>query len=100
MAWRKSVNWIKAFLFGQSIQVRVGSSMSERYEVDNGIPQGSVNRPFLFSIIIDNVFSKVRPNSGCKGCVLVAGKLGAGERTWYKHLINAEQTPKQPKCTK
>ena len=33
-------NWIKDFIFGPSIQVRVGSSMLESYEV--GLPGGAV----------------------------------------------------------
>jgi hypothetical protein len=54
-------NWIKDFIFGQS-KVRVRISMSESYEVDNGTSQGSVISPFLFSIMIDDVFSQVRPD--------------------------------------
>ena len=35
-------NWIKDFLCGRKIQVRVGSDLSNQYAVENGTPQGSV----------------------------------------------------------
>lgn len=38
-------NWIKDFLFGRAIQVRIGSEMFNKYVVDNGTPQGSVIKP-------------------------------------------------------
>jgi retron-type reverse transcriptase len=53
-------NWLKDFLFGRPIKVRMGNSKSESYEVDNGTPQGSFISILLFSIMIDNVFSQVR----------------------------------------
>jgi hypothetical protein len=52
----KVFNWIRVFSFVRSIEVRVRSSLSESYEVDNGSPQGTVISP-LFSIMIDNVLS-------------------------------------------
>ena len=51
--------WIKDFLEGRSIQVRVGSVLSRRYLVENGTPQGSVISPIIFSIAINAVFDKV-----------------------------------------
>ena len=45
----RTYNWIKDFLFGRSIQVRV----------DNGTPQGIVISPLLFSIMINDVYSQV-----------------------------------------
>ena len=34
--------WIKNFLCNRSIQVRIGSELSDEFEVENGTPQGSV----------------------------------------------------------
>ncbi len=38
----KLFNWIKDFLFGRKIQVRIGEEISSQYEVENGTPQGNV----------------------------------------------------------
>ncbi len=53
-------NWIKDFLADRFIQVRIGKVLSGRYMVENGIPQGSIISPILFSIMIKDVFSQVQ----------------------------------------
>ncbi len=55
-------NWVKDFLFGRSIRVRIGTALSRKYLVDNGTHQGSVISPLLFSIMINYVFSQVPPD--------------------------------------
>jgi hypothetical protein len=57
----RTYNWIKDFLFGRSIQVRVGKSLSDSYLVDNA---GSVISPLLFSIMINDIYSQVQPDIG------------------------------------
>ncbi len=57
-------NWIKDFLADRFIQVRIGKVLSGRYMVENGIPQGSIISPILFSIMINYVFSQVQGNIG------------------------------------
>lgn len=57
-------NWIKDFLFGRKIQLRIGSDISNQYTMDNGTPQGSVISPLLFIIMINDVFTKVPVNIG------------------------------------
>lgn len=52
-------NWILSFLFGRTIQVRVGSDLSSVVEVENGTPQGSVISPVLFNIMINDIFKNV-----------------------------------------
>ena len=57
MVWRKGVllyktdklgfggrmfNWVQGFLSGHSIQVRIGSVMSDEVDMENGTPHGSV----------------------------------------------------------
>ncbi len=53
-------NWIKDILADRFIQVRIGKVLSGRYMVENGIPQGSIISPILFSIMINYVFSQVQ----------------------------------------
>ncbi len=53
-------NWIKDFLADRFIQVRIGKVLSGRYMVENGIPQGSIISPILFSVMIKDVFSQVQ----------------------------------------
>ncbi len=57
-------NWIKNFLFGRKIEVRIGSDISSQFDVGNGTPQGSVISPLLFIIMIDDVFTKVPMDIG------------------------------------
>uniref|UniRef100_A0A671QEF9 Reverse transcriptase domain-containing protein n=1 Tax=Sinocyclocheilus anshuiensis TaxID=1608454 RepID=A0A671QEF9_9TELE len=52
-------NWIKNFLFKRTIQVRVGSALSQIYPVENGTPQGSVSSPVLFNLMIDDIFTQI-----------------------------------------
>lgn len=69
MIWKKGVlfklqqlgldgnmfNWISAFLENRSLQVRIGSSVSSSYQVENGLPQGSVLSPILFLVAINDL---------------------------------------------
>jgi len=52
-------SWIKKFLTDRWITVRIGTELSTKYLVENGTPQGSIVSQVLFSIMINEVFSKV-----------------------------------------
>lgn len=54
-------NWIKNFLCDRTIQIRVGTVMSDVYEVENGTPQGSVISPVLFNIMVNDMLCNFRP---------------------------------------
>lgn len=52
------------FLEYRSIQVRIGSEVSNIYWIENGTPQGSVINPLLFSVTVNDVFEQVEPGIG------------------------------------
>lgn len=64
----RAFNWVKDFLFGRKIQVRIGSEVSNQYTVVNGTPQGSVISPLLFIIMINDIFFKLPADIGRSLC--------------------------------
>jgi len=53
-------SFIRSFLSNRSFQVRVGSSLSQIKYPANGIPQGIILSPVLFSILINDLPDGVR----------------------------------------
>lgn len=52
----KLYNWVLEFLSERRFRVKVGSDVSEEFEIVNGIPQGSVISPVLFNVMINDIF--------------------------------------------
>lgn len=57
-------NWVKDFLMGRQIQVRIGKIFSEKFPVEYGTPQGSIVSPLLFSLMINDVFNGIKDGMG------------------------------------
>lgn len=45
-------------------RVKVGDALSEDFEIENGIPQGSAISPILFNIMINDFFLNVDRDIG------------------------------------
>lgn len=61
-------NHVLEFLFGRTIQVRVGTQYSKVYQEENGTPQGSVCSPVLFNIMMNDIFEQVEKGIGKTVC--------------------------------
>ena len=48
-------NFISNFLSDRSFNVRIGSTLSDTFEQEQGVPQGSILSPSLFNIKINNI---------------------------------------------
>ena len=48
-------NFISNFLSDRSFNVRIGSTLSDTFEQEQGVPQGSILSPTLFNIKINNI---------------------------------------------
>ena len=51
--------FIKDFLEGRTLSVRIGNEMSSKLPVTRGVPQGSVISPILFAVMINDMFDEV-----------------------------------------
>ena len=55
--------FIDRFLSHRLFQVRAGSALSDTYEQEMGVPQGSILSPVLFSLEINNIVKSVSKGS-------------------------------------
>ena len=61
--------FIQSFLADRTIQVRIGSTLSDLYDQEQGVPQGSILSTTLFNIKINNIVTF--PNSKTDGSLYV-----------------------------
>ena len=46
----KSCNWFNSFLTGRSQQVKIGRTLSGKWMLESGVPQGGILSPIIFVI--------------------------------------------------
>ena len=63
-----ALDWFHSYLSGRSQRVSVRGSLSEEFEVDYGVPQGSCLGPLLFTIYASELFNIIKghlPSAHC-----------------------------------
>ena len=56
-------NFLESFLAERSIQVRVGSTLSDTFRLSQGVPQGSILSTTLFNIKINSIINCLDPKT-------------------------------------
>ena len=57
--------FIGNFLSNRTFQVKLNSTLSDPFEQEQGVPQGSILSPTLFNIKINSITSTLRQNTDC-----------------------------------
>ena len=90
--------FIENFLKNRSFHVKVGTTLSDPFEQEEGVPQGSILSPLLFEIKINSIAKTLKPD--IKGslyvddfliCYKSRGKIESIDRQLQQQLKTLEQ---------
>lgn len=73
------LNFAKNYLKNRSVRVRVNGHLSEKYKIENGVPQGGVISVTFFLLAINEITQSIQAPVKCSfyaddGTILLAGK--------------------------
>ena len=74
---RKMLNVVKSFHEGMHAEVRVGSTVTDRFEVRNGLWQGCTLAPTLFNIYFSAMVADWRNRSSGAGVMCYTSMVGS-----------------------
>ena len=90
--------FIENFLKNRSFQVKVGSTLSDPYTQEEGVPQGSILSPLLFEIKINSITKKLKADINSSLyvddfliCYKSKGKIESIDRQLQQQLKQLEQ---------
>ena len=73
-------SFISNFLSERSFNVRIGSTLSDTFEQEQGVPQGSILSSTLFNIKINNIVKCV--NDTDSSCMLMISVSFINRKIW------------------
>ena len=74
--------FLESFLTERSIQVRVGSTLSDTFRLSQGVPQGSILSTTLFNIKINSIMNCLDPKTDWSLYVLQIFVCATDLRVW------------------
>ena len=82
-------NFVKAFLFNRTFQVRWKGTLSNSPRLDMGVPQGSVIAPLLFSVVLYDI-NKIQKHDAI--ITLYADNLAIRKESKCRKFTNITKT--------
>ncbi len=83
--------WVKSFLSGRTLQVKINQTLSSIESCPAGVPQGSVLSPTLFKIHIDDLDASVPEDLEVSTYKYPCRTMRHCRKVTSKHLVQEER---------